>query len=112
MKRFITIAVFALLAGVSLYAQQGVPGTIVQQSPTELRACSPTHSDAAINTQVTVTLTPPSGQSVYICGIDFTASQNATATANTNSQFTSTNLGGWKFTYSLAATANTMFGQA
>lgn len=101
-----------LLCVGAAFAQAGVPGTLVQQSPTELRACTPAHADGAVNSQQTVTLTPPAGQSVYVCGIDFSASQNGTATANTNSTFTSTNLGGWKFVYSLAATANTMFGQA
>jgi hypothetical protein len=95
-----------------LEAQQGVPGALVQQSPTELRACVPTHNDLAVNNQVTLTITPPPGQSVYICGLDVTASQNGTATINTNSKFTSTNIGGWVFEYSLAATANTMMAQA
>jgi hypothetical protein len=95
-----------------LEAQQGVPGALIQQSPTELRACTPAHADGAINNQQTVTITPPSGQSVYICGLDVSASQNATATANTNVKFTSTNIGGWAYTYSLAATANIMMAQA
>lgn len=102
MKRHVltVLALLLLLAG-PLHAQ-----TLVQQSATALNACSTANSTAAVNNQVTLTITPPSGQFVYLCGLDITVSQNGTATANTNASFTSTNLGGWAWKYSLAATAN------
>jgi hypothetical protein len=114
MRRFSLLGVIGLcllLAGAPTQAQQN-GASRVQQDATMLNACSPTNQTAAVNTQVTVTLTPPSGQSVYICGVDLTASQNGTATANTNSTFTSTNLGGWLWKYSIAATANLAISQA
>lgn len=95
-----------LLCAFGASAQQGVPGQLVQQSPTDLGACTAANATAAVNNQVTLTITPPNGMSVYICGIDVSVSQDGTATVNTNTQFTSTNIGGWKWTYSLAATAN------
>lgn len=100
-----------LLSGTPAHAQQN-GASRVQQDATMLNACTPTNQTAAVNTQVTVTLTPPAGQSVYLCGIDVTASQNATSTANTNLTFTSTNLGGWLFKYSLAATVNIALSQS
>lgn len=102
MKRHLMIvfALLLLLAG-PLHAQ-----TLVQQSATALNACSTLNATAAVNNQVTLTLTPPSGQYVYLCGLDVTVSQNGTATANTNVSFTSTNLGGWAWKYSLPATIN------
>lgn len=86
-----------------LFAQAPV---VVQQSPVLLTACTTAHATAAVNTQATLTLTPPNGLYVYFCGWDVAISQNGTATANTNLSFTSTNLGGWAFKYSLPATAN------
>ena len=68
--------------------------------------CTTANARAAVNNAVTLTLTPPDGQHVYLCGWELTVSQNGTSTANTNLVFTSTNLGGWAYAYSLAATAN------
>lgn len=104
-------ALLLVLSVAALGAQQN-GSTRVQQDPTMLNACTPINATAAVNNQVTVTLLPPAGQSVYVCGIDVTASQNATSTANTNLTFTSTNLGGWLYKYSLAATVNIMASQA
>lgn len=60
-----------------------------------------------VNKQLTVTITPPAGQYVYVVGWDWTACQDGTATADTNLTFTTTG-----FTnlpkighFSLAATA-------
>lgn len=90
--------------------------TIIQQSATMLHACTAQNATAAVNVQVTLTLTPPAGQYVYLCGIDVSTSQNATSTANTNLTYTSTNLGPagstWLWKYSLAATANLAIAQA
>jgi hypothetical protein len=99
---------FLLNEGARLHAQQGVPGTLVQQSPTQLNAstkfCTTT---AVVASQVTCTMTPSGGNSVYLTSLDLMVCQNGTATANTNLTFTSTNLTGspvWQ--ESLAATAN------
>lgn len=99
------------LGATSAQAQSAAP-TLVQQSPTMLNACTSANATAAVNNQVTLTITPPSGQYVYLCGWDVTVSQNGTATANTNQSFTSTNIGGWAWKYSLAATANLALPQA
>lgn len=113
MKRTLLLLVSLCLAAAPLAAQSP---TLVQQSPTMLNACTAFNGTAAVNVQVTVTLTPPAGQYVYVCGIDVASSQNATSTANTNATYTSTNLGpsgntwGWK--YSLAATANLAISQS
>jgi hypothetical protein len=107
----LALALLALVMTSPMRAQQN-GATRIQQDPTMLNACTPINGTAAVNTQVTVTLTPPSGLSVYVCGVDVTVSQNATSTANTNLTFTSTNLGGWLYKYSLAATANLALSQS
>jgi hypothetical protein len=91
-----------------VHAQNSSP-TIVQQSPTMLNAatkfCTTT---AVINSQVTCTMTPSGGNSVYISSIDLMVCQNATSGANTNLTFTTTNITGSPvFAESLPATANT-----
>jgi hypothetical protein len=71
--------------------------------------CTTANATAAVNTLVTLTLTPPGGMYVYICEIDLTISADATGTSavQTNVSFTTTNLGGWKYTTSSPAdTAN------
>jgi hypothetical protein len=98
---------FLLLAGSAAFAQQGVPGTLIQQSPTMLNACSVRANSGAVNAQVTSTLTPPSGWSVYICGLDFTASNNGTAAVTfTTTTWTSTNLSGWAYQFSSVSAIN------
>ena len=99
--------VFIALAAPSVLAQQ-VQGTAIQQVPTRLDACTPINATAAINNAVTLTITPPAGQFVYLCGWDLTVSNNGTgAVVATNLSFTSTNLSGWKVAYSMVGTANT-----
>lgn len=118
MTRFVRLSILAalvecaLMLGAAQAASAQSGPTRVQQDPSVLTACSVSNATAAINNQVTVTITPPSGQYVYICGIDVASSQNATSTVNTNLQYTSTNLGGWSWKYSLAATVNIAITQA
>jgi hypothetical protein len=98
----------AVIPWLHVRAQQGVPGTLVQQSPTMLNACTPSNKSAAVNNAVTVSLTPPNGLFTYICGIDLTVSEDATGlVAQTNASFTSTNLGGWAYEFSTTAALNT-----
>lgn len=81
--------------------------TVIQQVQKDLTACTPISATAAINNTVTLTLTPPSGQYVYLCNLVVGISNNATGTvASTNLTFTSTNLGGWLWKFSDVGTAN------
>jgi hypothetical protein len=97
------VLALALLLPGTAWAQATVPS---QQAATRLDACSSQNAAGAVNAQITVTITPPNGMYVYVCGIDLLASQDATATVNTNLAFTSTNLGSWRYTYSMPATVN------
>lgn len=80
-----------------------------QQSPTRLDACTSVGYAAATSAQATLTITPPSGQYVYMCGFSFDVCNSGTAgTAQNNVTFTSTNIVGlptWQ--YSFAAAINT-----
>jgi hypothetical protein len=99
-----------LLVPVSARAQS----TLIQHAPTVLNGCTPSHSDAAINTLVTITITPPNGQYVYVCGIDFQVAHDnpGAAVAFTTVKWTSTNLGGLAYLFSLPAVVNTMYQQS
>jgi hypothetical protein len=116
LQRFIRGFGTALLIGLMItspsHAQQN-GATRVQQDPTMLHACTATNSTGAVNaTFTTITLTPPAGQSVYICGADIAVSFDATGgTASTNVAFTSTNLGGWQWKMSWVGTASTTITQ-
>lgn len=107
----------ALLGTVPLAAQQALPTTIIQQSPSLLNACTPQNATAAVNTAVTLTIAaPPSGQYIYLCGIDITISFNTGGpTVSTNVSFTSTNIGPagatWAWKTSWAGTASTTIAQ-
>jgi len=96
----------AMLAIPSLPALADTPGTATTQTATRYDACTPINKVGAANAQITLTIPAVAGQYIYVAGIDLTAAQNATATVATLSQFTSTNLGGWIYQFSLAATAN------
>lgn len=79
------------------------------QSGSFLQPCLVVHNDAAVNLTVTVsTPTPPSGQFVYICGIDVQVANDSTgAVTQANVKFTSVNLNNWTYEYSAANAANT-----
>jgi hypothetical protein len=82
--------------------------TQVQQSATQLTACTTANANAAVNTTATLTITPPNGQYVYLSEMDAQVSNNATgAVTQANVKFTTTNLGGWQYQYSSANAANT-----
>lgn len=112
MKRlFLVCSLAAALMGIAApgFAQTigstGVPATpvtIQTQYP-----LVPISATSAVNVQTTLTIpAPPQGWYNYICTLHFNASQNATATVQTNAVTTSTNFGGYAIKYSLAATAN------
>ncbi len=102
MKKILLLALLVGVVSTSIFAQP-VP---TQQQAQRADACTAMNATLAVNNQVTLTITPQSGQYVYLCGWDLTVSQDGTSTVNTNQSFTSTNLGGWAYKYSLAATAN------
>lgn len=63
-------------------------------------------SSNPVNTQTTLTIpAPPPGLYNYICMVAYTASQDGTATAQTNAVTTSTNFNSYALKYSLTATA-------
>lgn len=109
MKKLTILAILATLIVSTAAIAQPVP---VDQAATRASACTAANATAAVNNAVTLTLTPPSGYYVYLCGFDIAISQDGTATVNTNQSFTSTNLGGWAWKYSLPATANTQLTQS
>lgn len=69
-----------------VWAQQA---TIVQQSTNDLTACA-TLGTANGTAQQTVTITPPAGQYVYVCGIDFQYCASGSAPTATNNVLTTT----------------------
>lgn len=116
MRKLLILGLLLALT-VTSQAQQSLPATIVQQSPTLLNACTPQNATAAVNTAVTLTINaPPSGQYIYICGIDISISFNAAAAvASTNVSFTSTNIGPagatWAWKTSWIGTTSTTIAQ-
>ena len=98
----LSVACAVALLPARAWAQQITP---TQQAASRYDVCSVLSVSGAVNTAVAVTSTPPNGQFVYVCGVDVQASQDATATANTNLTFSSTNLNSWHYTYSLPVSA-------
>ena len=92
---------FSLISSVAL-AQQAQPATPVQQAATMLNAAQLVQT-ASGTAQQTITITPPSGQYVYILNVDI-VSVATTAPAASALTHTSTNLGGMKWYGGLTAT--------
>ena len=80
MKTVILVILLFLVTVTSAFAQQGVPGTLVQQSPTMLNACNKSATGQG-TAQQTLTLTPGSGKYVYLCGFDMEACATTAPTA-------------------------------
>lgn len=67
LRNLFAAAALLLAASVAAHAQ-----VAVQQSGTRLDACTQVaNGNGAVNTQQSATATPPAGQYVYICEIDF-----------------------------------------
>lgn len=84
-----------LLLVVPVFAQVQSPGaTLVQQAQPYVTCNQTNTATGAANTAVTATLTPPSGQYVYLCSIDIQEVANAAVTgaAGPAPIFTTTNL--------------------
>jgi hypothetical protein len=101
MKSILNACVLACaLIAAPAFAQQQVT-----QSATRAEGLTASNATAAVNNAVTLTLTPNSGQYVYLCGYEIVVSGDGTGTAQTNVSFTSTNLGSWALKYSAVGTA-------
>lgn len=88
-------AAFTYLPSHEAEAQVTIPGTTPIQAVQPLYTCDQTATaTGAANTAVTATLTPPSGQFVYICSIYIAVAANAAVTgaAGPAPIFTTTNL--------------------
>ena len=70
-------------------------------------ATIPISVTATLNTQTTLSIPAPASNLYnYVCTLAFNASQNGTATANSNAVTTSTNFNSFALKFSLPATAN------
>lgn len=105
-----TLILAACLLASSVLAQAVQTATPTQQTSTHADAMTTTNATAAINTIATVTISAPQqGFSIYVCEIDLSVTNDATgAVVATNAAFTTTNLGGWQYKYSMVGTANTV----
>lgn len=101
--------VLGLVLSVSQVFAQSVPGTLTQQSPTRLDACTGINAKStAVNTLATVTITAVSGQYIYLCGVSFEVTNSGTgAVTQANVCWTTTNMGGVQWCYSSINAANT-----
>lgn len=103
----LAIAVIFPIASLTVSAQNPLPpgGTLVQAAPSQY-STTPISATAAVNNQTTLTIPAPQpGQYNYICSLAYSASQDGTATAQTNAVTTSTNFNSFAIKYSLTATA-------
>jgi len=93
MTRRLAIALALLLLVPAVGLPQGIPGTLTQQAPTLLDAC--TGAAAANTSAATITITPPAGQSVYLCSVQIDSCSGSAAVTPTNpASVTTTNLSG------------------
>jgi len=116
-KYRIEIAVLLLAIGLGaglqflpdVHAQQGVPGTLVQSSPTHLDAAQNCATSAT--TAGVLTFTPPGGYSFYLSEIDFqNVASSSAVTAAAPTTVISANLTGaptWSMASGTTAGTNT-----
>lgn len=109
MKLFTRLALLMALVCVPMAAsaQNAQDATSTRVTPTvALYFTTPISATAAVNNQVTLTIpAPAAGLFNYVCSINYHASQDGTATAQTNAVTTSTNFNSFAIKYSLTATA-------
>lgn len=107
MRKFLALA-FLALASPAFAQTPLVP--LVQQSSQRLDAATTCFSGTnynTVNTQSTATISASAGQYFYITWLYLAAASDATGSANTNLNFTSTGIVGTpQWGYSLAATAS------
>lgn len=96
--KHLSIAIALFIVGALtpiVFTQQAQPGATPIQAFQPFYVCNQTATaTGAGNTAVTATLTPPSGQYVYLCSIDIVETANATVTVGAGPApvFTTTNL--------------------
>lgn len=86
-------------------------GAVATQAGLPYYYLTPISSTAAVNNQVTLTIPAAAGLYNYVCTLTYHASQDGTATAQTNAVTTSTNFNAFALKYSLTATATINFDQ-
>lgn len=108
-------AVFVLALSAPAFAQNpsGVAGSVPTQLGSPAYTLTVLTATAAVNNQVTLTIPAPtqSGYYNYVCSLFYHASQDGTATAQTNAVTTSTNFNAFAIKYSLTATATINYHQ-
>lgn len=95
MKKLLGVLLVVFAVCFAATAQQSVPGATPVQQVQPLYTCNQTQTaTGAANTAVTITLTPPAGQSVYICSVHIVEVANGAVTgaAGPAPIFTTTNL--------------------
>lgn len=105
MKRLLLL-ISPLVLLVTFAAFAGQPPVSTTPGIGDQSSCLVAHQDQAVNTQVTLTLVPGQGQSVYICGWDYTVAQDGTGTAQTNVLWQTDNLNNLSSEYSTSALPN------
>lgn len=111
---FLALLLIATFSAIPAMAQNTLPpGATLIQPATAQMYTTPISATAAVNNQVTLTIpAPPPGQYNYVCSFSFHASQDGTATVQTNAVTTSTNFNAFALKYSLAATATINYDKA
>ena len=109
----IVLAAVLYSVGTVMVAQNSPQaGTTPVQQTQSLYYTTPISATAAVNNQVTLTIpAPAAGLYNYVCSLTYHASQDGTATAQTNAVTTSTNFNSFALKYSLTATATINFDQ-
>lgn len=108
--RFVLGLVMLLAVAVPAFAQ--APTSVSLSTPTSNIVLVAISATAAVNNQVTLTIPAPAGGLYnYVCSLTYHASQDGTATAQTNAVTTSTNFNAFALKYSLTATATINFDQ-
>ncbi len=109
MKKYLVLSLLILtVVSAGLFAQNysGLPNSTPVQSMTPYYTLIPISATAAVNNQTTLTIpAPAAGLFNYVCWLNYHASQDGTATAQTNAVTTSTNFNSYALKYSLTATA-------
>jgi len=113
MKRFLLAVVFLTLSAAA-FGQAGVPGTLVQHSPTHQDTCTPVNAQAASGSQTTLTI--PAGPSqtpfIYITEIDIqmsVATALSAAVATTSVTVKQNGVTYLQYPITLPVTANTNY---
>lgn len=100
------VAILVVSIAVGINAQSTDSQATRVQNSTQLYPLTPISATAAVNNQVTLTIpAPPTGWYNYVCTLSYNASQDGTATVQTNAVTTSTNFNSFAIKYSLTATA-------